>query len=158
MDWGGWATFGLGATVALTATMLFAQLAGLSRMDIPMMLGTMFSENSDRARIVGFFVHLLNGQFFALFYASAFSLLGLATWWLGAVFGAFHGFAALMVIVPLLPGAHRRMASERGGPRLDAVLEPPGLFALNYGRETPAIALIAHVIYGLLLGGFLTPG
>jgi uncharacterized membrane protein YagU involved in acid resistance len=158
MDWGGWATFGLGATVALTATMLFAQLAGLSRMDIPMMLGTMFSENSDRARIVGFFVHLLNGQVFALFYASAFSLLGLATWWLGAVFGAFHGFAALMVIVPLLPGAHRRMASERGGPRLDAVLEPPGLFALNYGRETPAIALIAHVIYGLLLGGFLTPG
>jgi hypothetical protein len=158
MDWGGWATFGLGATVALTATMLFAQLAGLSRMDIPMMLGTMFSENSDRARIVGFFVHLLNGQIFALFYASAFSLLGLATWWLGAVFGAFHGFAALMVIVPLLPGAHRRMASERGGPRLDAVLEPPGLFALNYGRETPAIALIAHVIYGLLLGGFLTPG
>lgn len=158
MDWGGWATFGMGATVALTATMLFAQLAGLSRMDIPMMLGTMFSENSDRARIVGFFVHLLNGQVFALFYASAFSLLGLATWWLGAVFGAFHGFAALMVIVPLLPGAHRRMASERGGPRLDAVLEPPGLFALNYGRETPAIALIAHVIYGLLLGGFLTPG
>jgi uncharacterized membrane protein YagU involved in acid resistance len=158
MDWGGWATFGLGATVALTATMLFAQLAGLSRMDIPMMLGTMFSENSDRARIVGFFVHLLNGQVFALLYASAFSLLGLATWWLGAVFGAFHGFAALMVIVPLLPGAHRRMASERGGPRLDAVLEPPGLFALNYGRETPAIALIAHVIYGLLLGGFLTPG
>jgi uncharacterized membrane protein YagU involved in acid resistance len=158
MDWGGWATFGLGATVALTATMLFAQLAGLSRMDIPMMLGTMFSENSDRARIVGFFAHLLNGQVFALFYASAFSLLGLATWWLGAVFGAFHGFAALMVIVPLLPGAHRRMASERGGPRLDAVLEPPGLFALNYGRETPAIALIAHVIYGLLLGGFLTPG
>jgi hypothetical protein len=158
MDWGGWATFGLGATVALTATMLFAQLAGLSRMDIPMMLGTMFSENSDRARIVGFFVHLLNGQVFALFYASAFSLLGLATWWLGAVFGAFHGFAALMVIVLLLPGAHRRMASERGGPRLDAVLEPPGLFALNYGRETPAIALIAHVIYGLLLGGFLTPG
>jgi uncharacterized membrane protein YagU involved in acid resistance len=157
MDWGGWATFGLGATVALTATMLLAQLAGLSRMDIPMMLGTMFSENFDRARVVGFFVHLVNGQVFALFYAAAFSLLGLATWWLGALFGAFHGFAALMAIVPLLPGVHRRMASERSGPRLDAVLEPPGLFALNYGRETPAVTLVAHIIYGALLGAFLTP-
>jgi hypothetical protein len=49
------------------------------------------------------------------------------------------------------------MASERSGPRLDAVLEPPGLFALNYGRETPAVTLVAHIIYGALLGAFLTP-
>jgi uncharacterized membrane protein YagU involved in acid resistance len=158
MDWGGWATFGLGATVALTTIMLLAQLAGLSRMDIPMMLGTMFAEDPDRARVVGFFVHLVNGQVFGLFYAAAFSLFGLATWWLGAFFGAFHGLAALVVIVPLLPGVHRRMASERGGPRLDAVLEPPGLFALNYGRETPAVTLVAHIIYGAVLGAFLTPG
>jgi hypothetical protein len=157
MDWGGWATFGLGATVALTATMLLSQMAGLSRMDIPMMLGTMFSEDPDRARVLGFLIHLLNGQVFALLYAAAFSLLGLATWWLGALFGVFHGFAALIVIVPLLPGAHRRMASERGGPRLDAVLEPPGLFALNYGRETPVVTLAAHIIYGILLGVFLNP-
>jgi len=158
MDWGGWATFGLGATVALTTMMLLAQLAGLSRMDIPMMLGTMVSEDPDRARVMGFFVHLLNGQVFALFYAAAFSLLDLATWWLGAIFGTFHGFATLIVIVPLLPGVHRRMASERDGPNLDAVLEPPGLLALNYGRETPAVTLIAHIIYGAVLGGFLTPG
>jgi hypothetical protein len=50
------------------------------------------------------------------------------------------------------------MASERDGPNLDAVLEPPGLLALNYGRETPAVTLIAHIIYGAVLGGFLTPG
>lgn len=158
MDWGGWATFGLGATIALTAIMLLAQLAGLSRMDIPMMLGTMFSEDPDRARVYGFFVHLVNGQIFALFYAAAFSLLGLATWWLGGIFGAFHGLAALIVMVPLLPGVHRRMASERGGPRLDAILEPPGFFALNYGRETPVVTLIAHVTYGVLLGAFLNSG
>jgi hypothetical protein len=158
MDWGGWATFGLGATVALTTIMLLAQLMGLSRMDIPMMLGTMFSENPDRARVIGFFFHLLNGQVFGLLYTAAFSLLGFATWWVGALFGGFHGLVALLVIVPLLPGAHRRMASERSGPQLDAVLEPPGLLALNYGRETPLVTMIAHIIYGLLLGAFLTPG
>ena len=158
IDWGGWATFGLGATVALTTTMLSAQVAGLSRMDLPMMLGTMFSEVPDRARVIGFFVHLVNGQLFALLYAAAFSVLDLATWWLGAAFGIFHGLVALIVIVPLLPGAHRRMASERGGPRLDAVLEPPGFFGLHYGRETPAVTLVAHLVYGVLLGAFLTPG
>ena len=32
MDWGGWATFGLVATVLLTAVLTGAQLAGLTRM------------------------------------------------------------------------------------------------------------------------------
>jgi uncharacterized membrane protein YagU involved in acid resistance len=157
MDWAGWATFGFGATVALTAVMVTAQLAGLSRMDIPMMLGTIFVEDPDRARVVGFLVHLVNGQIFAIFYAAAFALLNRATWWLGAVFGAFHGLAALTVIVPLVPGIHPRMASERAGPALDAVLEPPGVFTLNYGRETPLVALAAHILYGALLGTFLGP-
>lgn len=157
MDWAGWATFGFGATVALTTVMVAAQLAGMSRMDLPLILGTMFVEDPDRARVVGFLVHLVNGQVFGVFYVSAFALLGRATWWLGALFGAFHGLVALTVIVPLVPGIHPRMSSERGGPELDSVLEPPGLFALNYGRETPAIALVGHVIYGALLGIFLSP-
>ena len=156
MDWAGWATFGFGATIALTALMVGAQLAGLTRMDIPMMLGTMFVEDSDRARVIGFFVHLVNGQIFALFYAAGFALLDRAAWWLGAIFGAFHGLAALTLIIPLLPGIHTRMASERAGPELDHVLEPPGLLALNYGRETPLVALGAHVIFGVILGIFLT--
>jgi hypothetical protein len=71
LDWSGWATFGFGATVALIAIMVAAQLAGLSRMDMPMMHGT-FVEEPDRARVVGFVVHLMNGQVFALLYAGAF--------------------------------------------------------------------------------------
>jgi hypothetical protein len=155
MDWGGWATFGFGATVALTAIMVGAQLLGLTRMDIPLMLGAMFVEDPDRARVIGFFIHLFNGQIFALLYASAFALLDKATWWLGGLFGAFHGVVALTLLVPLLPGIHPRMASDRAGPTLDYVLEPPGLFGLNYGRETAVVALVAHVIFGVLLGIFL---
>src|SRR6266498_2723940 len=94
MDWWGWATFGFVATVVLTVIMVAAQLAGLSRMDIPMMLGTMFVESPDLARVIGFFVHLLNGQAFALLYAAAFALIGTATWWLGALFGLVHGLAS----------------------------------------------------------------
>src|SRR5438093_13518969 len=155
MDWWGWATFGFVATVVMTGIMVAAQLAGLSRMDIPMMLGTMFVESPDLARVIGFFVHLVNGQAFALLYAAAFTLIGRATWWLGALFGLVHGLAALTVIIPLLPGIHPRMASERSGPELDAVLEPPGPLGLNYGRETFISTVAAHVAYGAILGGFL---
>jgi hypothetical protein len=157
MDWWGWATFGFVATVVLTGIMVAAQLAGLSRMDIPMMLGTLFVESPDLARAIGFLVHLLNGQVFALLYAAAFALIGRATWWLGALFGLVHGLAALTVIIPYLPGIHPRMASVRSGPDLRATLEPPGPLALNYGPQTPVVALIAHVVYGALLGAFLRP-
>jgi len=47
------------------------------------------------------------------------------------------------------------MASERSGPDLHTVLEPPGPLGLNYGRETPLFTVAAHVAYGALLRGFL---
>ncbi|HEX2069876.1 MAG TPA: hypothetical protein VHH54_06700 [Actinomycetota bacterium] len=157
MDWAGWATFGFVATVVLSGIMVASQLLGLSRMDIPLMLGTIFVEDLDRARVVGFLIHVVNGQIFALLYAVAFALMGWATWWLGAAFGLIHGFAALTVIIPFLPGIHPRMASERSGPELTTVLEPPGPLGSNYGRETLAFTLVAHVAYGAILGGFLNP-
>jgi hypothetical protein len=157
VDWAGWATFGFVATVILTGIMVAGQLLGFSRMDLPYILGTVFVEDPDRARVVGFLIHLVNGQVFALVYTSAFALIGTATWWLGALFGVIHGLAALTVIIPLLPGVHPRMASERSGPELHTVLEPPGPFGLNYGRETFLFTLVAHVAYGTLLGAFLNP-
>ena len=157
MDWAGWGVFGFAATVVLTALMVGAQLAGWSRMDIPMMLGSAFVDSIDRARVVGFFLHLAAGQVFALLYAAAFTLIGAASWPLGAAFGAVHGVVALTVIVPLLGGVHPRMATERSGPDLTAMLEPPGMLGLNYGVQTPAVAFIAHVVYGAILGGFLQP-
>lgn len=156
MDWGGWATFGFGATVALTAILVGAQLAGRTRMDLPMMLGTIFADDPDRARVVGALVHLANGQVFALLYASAFSQLDRSEWWLGGSFGLLHGVAAATLIIPLLPGVHPRMASDRQGPGDDVTLEPPGFLALNYGRATAAVTLLAHVVYGMLLGAFLS--
>jgi hypothetical protein len=157
MDWGGWAVFGLVATTGLTAVMIVAQLAGLTRFDLPLMLGTLVTEDPDRARVAGFFIHLGMGQVFGLFYAAAFAALDAASWWLGGLLGLGHGAVALAVIVPLLPGMHPRMASERAGPSSTAVLEPPGLFALNYGAQTPAVAAAAHVAYGIVLGLLLHP-
>ena len=157
MDWAGWALFGLVATTALTAVMIVAQLAGLTRLDLPLLLGTVVTENPDRARVAGFFIHLAIGEGFALGYAASFALLGRATWWLGGLLGLLHAAVALTVLVPLLAGVHPRIASERAGPSTTAVLEPPGLLGLNYGWQTPMVAIAAHLVYGIALGVLLTP-
>src|SRR5215211_3287983 len=157
MDWAGWAIFGLIATAALTSVMIGAQLAGLTRLDLPLMLGTIVIADPDRARVAGFFIHLVNGQGFALGYAAVFAAAGESTWWAGALLGVLHGAVALLVIVPLLPGVHPHMASERAGLARAAALEPPGLLALNYGRETPMVTMLAHVAYGIALGLLLDP-
>jgi len=48
MDWAGWALFGLVATAAIAAIaaiMIAAQLTGLTRLDLPLLLGTIVTEN-----------------------------------------------------------------------------------------------------------------
>lgn len=157
MDWAGWALFGLVATTILTAVMIAAQMAGLTRLDLPLLLGTIVTADPDRARVAGFFIHLTMGQVFALGYAGVFALLDRATWWLGGLLGLLHVTVALTVLLPLLAGVHPRMASYRAGPSSTAVLEPPGLFGLNYGTQTPVVATAAHLVYGIALGVLLTP-
>jgi hypothetical protein len=157
VDWSGWAIFGLIATAALTVVLIGAQLAGRTRLDLPLMLGTIVVADPDRARLAGTLIHLVNGQVFALGYAAAFAAAGDATWWAGGLLGTLHGAVALLVIVPLLPAVHPHMASERAGLSAGAALEPPGLLALNYGRETPLVTMLAHVAYGVALGLLLDP-
>jgi len=156
MDWAGWALFGLVATAILTAVMITAQLAGQTRLDLPLLLGTLVSEDPDRARVAGFFIHLAVGLGFAFGYAATFALLGEATWWLGGLLGLLHVAVALTVLVPLLAGVHPRIASDRAGLSSTAALEPPGLAGLNYGARTPLVAIVAHLAFGIALGVLLT--
>ena len=78
MDWAGWALFGLLATAMLTAVMIVAQLGGWTRLDLPLLLGTIVTADPDRARVAGFFIHLGIGEGFALGYAAGFALFGTA--------------------------------------------------------------------------------
>ena len=158
MDWSGWALFGLVATAILTAVMIITQLLGWTRLDLPLVLGTIVTDDPDHACVIGFFLHLAVGEGFALGYAAAFALLDTANWWLGALFGLLQVGVALTILLPLLPGVHPRMASDRAGPTSLAVLEPPGLLGLNYGTETPAVAIVAHLAFGIVLGLLLTAG
>lgn len=146
--------WGFLATVVMAITTEASQGLGLSRMSMPVILGTMFTPDRRKAPIYGFVVHLANGWAFAFVYALVFESLGRATWWIGAILGVVHGLATLLLLVPLIPGLHPRMASETTGPEPTRALEPPGFMALNYGRRTPMITLVAHVLYGIVLGAF----
>lgn len=149
--------FGLVATTLLTTVLILVQLTGRTRLDLPLLLGSAVVADPDGARVVGFAAHLAFGQVFAAFYAAGFAALDRAGWWLGALFGLLHAMVALTVLVPLLPGIHPRMASDRAGPDSTAVLEPPGPFAVNYGLATPLVTIAAHVVYGAVLGIALNP-
>lgn len=146
--------WGFVGTVVLTGLLSASQALGLTRMNIPFMLGTMTTPDRDRAKLVGFGMHLINGWLFATVYAAAFQSWRRATWWLGALIGLVHGLFVLVAAMPLLPSLHPRMANEQQGPTPTRQLEPPGAFALNYGKRTPISVLIAHVLYGAILGAF----
>lgn len=146
--------WGFVATILLTTITTVSVATGLSRMSLPFLLGTMMTPDRDRAPFYGFLVHLAIGWAFAFIYALAFESWGRATWSLGAAVGLVHGAALLVVALPLLPGLHPRMASEHRGPEPTSALEPPGFLGLHYGRMTPLVTLVAHVVYGAALGAF----
>jgi uncharacterized membrane protein YagU involved in acid resistance len=152
VNWASWLVWGFAGTVVLTTVMAGTQGVGLTRMNIPYMLGTMFTPNRDRAKVIGFGLHLINGWFFSLIYVAAFSVWGGPAWWKGTLIGFVHAAFVLTVGMRIIPGLHPRMASEQQGPTVVRQLEPPGFLALHYGIRTPVSVLIAHLLFGMILG------
>lgn len=148
---------GFAATIVLSTTMAAGQGLGFTRMSIPFLVGTIFTPARDRAMVVGFLVHSLNGLIFAVLYALIFDALENATWWLGAGIGLVHALFVLTVGMTLLPGLHPHMVSEYFGPTPNRLLQPPGFLALHYGRRTPIVTIVAHVLYGAIVGAFYRP-
>jgi hypothetical protein len=153
-----WALWGFVATLVLTSILATGQGLRLTRINFAYMLGTIFTPNRDKARVVGFFVHLVNGWLFALLYLALFHSLGHASWWFGAIVGVGHALFVLTAGMRLLPSVHPRMATEEHGPSVTRQLEPPGFLALNYGVRTPIASVLAHAVFGMVLGGFYPLG
>ncbi|MGK7312918.1 MAG: hypothetical protein ACN0LA_11835 [Candidatus Longimicrobiales bacterium M2_2A_002] len=145
------------ATVSMTAVLELAMAMGWTRMSLPYILGTVLTSNRRLAPLFGMGLHLVNGLIFAFGYALAFESLGRANGWIGAALGVVHT-AAILVIMPFAAGLHPRMATEHDGPGARTALQPPGFFALNYGRRTPLFGLLAHLLYGAIMGSFYPLG
>jgi uncharacterized membrane protein YagU involved in acid resistance len=156
MNWESWVFSGFLATLALSILLAASQGLGLTRINLPYLMGTIVTPDREKAKLYGFFVHLFDGWVFSIFYIWIFQTQHVANWWFGLLLGLAHGLLVLTVGMSLMPGMHPRMASEQHGPRATRQLEPPGFMALNYGVQTPLSILIGHAAFGAILGSFYT--
>jgi hypothetical protein len=146
---------GLVGTIVLTTGSLLAQQLGWTRMDLPLLLGTIFSAERGRATAVGYAIHFANGLVFALAYGLVFEATGRAGWLFGLLLGAAHGvFAGGALLNVLLPVVHPRMGYRWTDARSAPVLEPPGFLLSNYGRATLLATFALHLAYGAIVGAF----
>jgi|SRR5437868_4936790 len=152
MNWWSWIFSGFIATVALSAMLALSQGLGLTRMNLPYLLGAIVTHDRDRARLYGLFAHILNGWAFSVLYVLIFEDARSVNWWFGLLLGLAHALIVLTVGMNLLPSLHPRMATERHGPNAVRQLEPPGFMALHYGYRTPLSVFLSHAVFGAILG------
>jgi len=152
--WGA-AIGGLVGTFVLTTILRAASELRLTRVDLPFLLGTAVTADRGRAKAIGYVLHFVAGLLFSLAYAVGFAALGRSGWLLGAVFGLIHGlFAGSALVNILLPIVHPRMGTPDSSLGSVALLEPPGFMMRNYGPSTPIVSLVAHVVFGAIVGWF----
>jgi hypothetical protein len=146
---------GLVGTVVLTTGSRLAQELGWTRMDIPLLLGTIFSSERGRATAIGYAIHFANGLLFSLAYGLVFEATDQAGWFFGLLLGAVHGaFAGGALLNVLLPVVHPRMGKPWTDVRSTPLLEPPGFLLSNYGRATLVATFVLHLAYGAIVGSF----
>jgi hypothetical protein len=146
-------------TLALTTMLAGASHLGFTRIDLPFLLGTAFSTDRPRARVIGFGLHLVAGLLFSLGYYAMFVAVGGSSWWLGALFGLGHAlFASTWLVNTFLQLVHPLMGTPWTAAHETPLLEPPGFMLLNYGMATPIVTVLAHLVYGAIIGAFVAAG
>lgn len=156
-----WAALGGGfaGTLVLTTALRAASELGLTRMDLPFLLGAAFTSDRWKAKLIGYACHFSLGVVFAFLYAALFAVIHHSGWLLGAAFGIVHAaFVGTVVVNVLLPAVHPTMGTPTSAANEAPLLEPPGFMMLNYGRSTPLVSLAAHILYGAIVGGFVALG
>jgi hypothetical protein len=90
MNWSSWILSGFIATLVLSALLALSQGLALTRMNLPYLIGAVITHDRDRARLYGFFAHVLNGWAFSIIYVLIFEATHNASWWFGLLIGLVH--------------------------------------------------------------------
>ena len=147
---------GFVGTVVLTTVLRGASELGLTRIDLPFLLGTALTDDRVRAKAIGYALHFVFGLLFALVYFAVFTVVDVAGVLFGSILGLVHAvFAGTALVSVLLPVVHPRMGTGFDAAGAAPLLEPPGFMMVNYGRQTPFATIVAHVLYGAIVGGFV---
>jgi hypothetical protein len=148
---------GFVGTIVMMIMIRGAAELGLTRMDLPFLLGTIVSEDRRKAKALGYVFQLLLGMLFAVAYWRLFEIIGWSTWWMGALVGTLQALFMVTIFVnELLPVIHPRMATFDTGANRFALIEPPGFLMRNYGRNTFLVTLAAHIAYGAIVASLIS--
>jgi hypothetical protein len=157
---------GLAAGVAMVAMLYMATwtLPRQMKMNLLLLVGTMFAPVGAAAYGLGLMVHLMMSGAFGLVHGALLESAGVTSPGAGAgygvVFGLVHALAA-GVALGMMPMVHPRLQSRgalapalAGGPSRpdEELLDAPGLFGLNYPLMTTMGFFALHIVFGVIVG------
>jgi hypothetical protein len=148
---------GASGVVAMTMLMQLGKQMGMTRMDMPTVLGSMFRGDRQGAKVLGATIHAMNGLVFGVVYAAIWYGLSISSfsvssaWWIGLIFGAIHG-AVAEIVMPLMGAMHPRVEkaprSALAGAGGEVTLPHFGFGGSGFGSGTPMGILLAHLAFG----------
>jgi len=140
---------GLIGTAAMTGLMYMGYMMNM-RMDMPMMLGTMFLASPGPALWLGMMIHLMMGTvLFPAIYGFALQPGSGSGTGRGVLLGLILWAAANLMVMPMMDAIHPMVKS--------GMMPAPGFLMLNLGVMAPVGSLIGHLVYGALLGKLAGP-
>jgi len=128
----------------MVALVILLRAVNATELNLSMIVGSLFTgQVSSGTWVLGFVLGLVISGLIALIYAAAFEGMRKSNWWLGLIGGAIHA-----AIGGLFFGW---MSSFH--PAMPDLITPPGAYAANYGTVTVLAFIVAHLIYGMIVGG-----
>ena len=140
---------GFAGTIMLTAGMFLAPAVGLPFIDVPHLVGGVFTADPTVALWLGFWLHFLAGS---VLFPIVFGIVwaagpGPMTGIIGDIIKGVVWGSVLWIISGLLMPLAGWL--NRLGPD---VLQTPGLFAIGLGWSAALALFIGHIVYGLAIG------
>ena len=126
---------GLAGTAVMTLFLFIPNWVGWGRVDIIRAVGALVMHRSNKTFLPGFVIHIFSGIIFAYIYQAIlfFSHIPLNVW-TGLMMGALHG-SFVMLLVSIMIMEHHPIA-----------------YYHTRGPMTGFAQLLAHIIYGLVVG------
>lgn len=117
----------------------------MTRMDLLDLLGSMFAEpGTSASRATGALIHHMNGALLAVAWAYGVAMIGWSANWISVLWWGVVLWILALLMMTTIGAVHP--AIRRGEQ------DDPGTAATNFGKMTPMGSLIAHLIYGIVLG------
>ena len=119
----------------MSAFLLFPRWLGVGKIDVIPAVGALVTGKVENAFAPGYLLHFISGIFFAYAYWAVLLAMKLPMlWWMFALFGCIHG-VIVMLLVSIVIMEHHPIARYH-----------------ERGPMTGLAQLIAHVVYGIVVG------